>query len=75
MIYLVRRTATRLFDLSARRNGPAGIELSEPIKKTIESRRKAILNELAERQAAWLDEEMEKLDNWPMTSVLVRRLI
>ena len=57
-------TAMRLFDLPAHRNGPAGIELSDLIKKTIESRRKSILNEMAERQAAWFDDEMEKLDNW-----------
>jgi ERCC4-related helicase len=59
-----QRTTMRLFDLPARKNGPAGVELSETIKQAIESRRKAILNELAERQAAWFDEEMEKLDNW-----------
>ena len=59
-----QKTAMRLFDLPARKNGPAGIELSEPIRKTIEGRRKAILNELAERQAAWFDDEMEKLDYW-----------
>lgn len=32
--------------------------------RIIESERKAILEELATRQAAWFDEEMDKLDNW-----------
>ena len=39
-------------------------QVSQSIRKTIESRRKAILNELAQRQAAWFDDEMEKLDHW-----------
>jgi hypothetical protein len=54
----------RLFELPARENGAADLSLPEPVRKTVERQRKAILDELAARQSAWLDEEMEKLDNW-----------
>jgi hypothetical protein len=38
--------------------------LPEAVRQNIEKERKAILDEMAARQSAWFDEEMDKLDNW-----------
>lgn len=56
--------AMRLFELPARKNGSAELTLPDALKKTVEKQRKTILDEMAARQSAWFDEEMEKLDNW-----------
>ena len=58
------RAAMRLFELPARKNGAADLSLPDSIQSTVEKERKAILDEMAARQSAWFDEEMEKLDNW-----------
>lgn len=58
------RAAMRLFELPARKNGAADLSLPDSIRSTVEKERKAILDEMAARQSAWFDEEMEKLDNW-----------
>lgn len=58
------RAAMRLFELPARKNGAADLSLPESIRSTVEKERKAILDEMAARQSAWFDDEMDKLDNW-----------
>ncbi len=56
------KAAMRLFELPARKNGAADLNPPEPVKQIVEKQRKAILDELAARQSAWFDEEIEKLD-------------
>ena len=58
------KTAMRLFELPARKNGVADLRPPESMSSTIELERKAILDEMAARQSAWFDDEMDKLDNW-----------
>ena len=54
----------RLFELPARKNGAADLQLPENLKQVVKTERKTILDEMAARQSAWFDEEMDKLDNW-----------
>jgi hypothetical protein len=54
----------RFFELPAHKNSAAELAPPEAVRETVETQRKIILDELAERQSAWFDEEMEKLDNW-----------
>lgn len=63
-VRLDQKTAMRLFDLPARTAGEAELAAPDAVRKAIESRRKAILDDLAQRQSHWFDEEMDKLDNW-----------
>lgn len=63
-VRLEPNAALRLFELPARKNGATDLNLPEPVKQTVEKQRKVILDELAARQSAWFDEEIEKLDNW-----------
>lgn len=58
------KTAMRLFELPARKNGAAELRLPEALSRTVHGQRKAILDDMAARQSAWFDEEMDKLDNW-----------
>jgi hypothetical protein len=59
------RAAIRLFELPAHKNSSttSGLSLPAAIKQTVEMQRKAILDDMATRQSAWFDEEIEKLDN------------
>jgi len=56
--------AMRLFELPTRKNGVAELKATDSLKGVIEGERKRILDELAARQSAWFDDEMDKLDNW-----------
>lgn len=58
------KAAMRLFELPARTNGSAELTLPDAVKQTVEKERKTILDDMAARQSAWFDEEIEKLDNW-----------
>jgi len=58
------KTAMRLFELPAKKNGQAELRLPESLAATVETQRRTILDEMAARQSAWFDDEMEKLDNW-----------
>jgi len=58
------KTAMRLFELPARKSGSADLRPPEAVSKTVERERKIILDEMAARQSAWFDDEMDKLDNW-----------
>ncbi|MGC0389154.1 SNF2-related protein [Bradyrhizobium sp. USDA 241] len=58
------KAAMRLFELPARTNGASELSLPDPVKQTVESERKTILDGMAARQSAWFDEEIDKLDNW-----------
>lgn len=58
------KAAMRLFELPARTNGAAELTLPDPVNQSVTQERKTILDEMAARQSAWFDEEMEKLDNW-----------
>ena len=58
------KTAMRLFELPARKNGAAELRPPEAVSKTVEQERKTILDEMAARQSVWFDDEMDKLDNW-----------
>jgi ERCC4-related helicase len=58
------KAAMRLFELPARKNGAAELRLPEAVSQIVAKQRKAILDEMAARQSAWFDEEMDKLDNW-----------
>jgi ERCC4-related helicase len=61
---LEQQAAMRLFDLPAQTHGPVGFDLPESVRTKVEGQRASILEELAQKQAKWFDEEMEKLDNW-----------
>ncbi|WP_198366382.1 hypothetical protein [Roseomonas sp. KE0001] len=54
----------RLFELPARIDGTADLTLPDPVRQVVESEHTAILDDMAARQSAWFDDEMEKLDNW-----------
>ncbi len=56
--------AMRLFELPARIDGAAELKLPASVQQTVESERKMILDDMAARQSAWFDDEIEKLDNW-----------
>ena len=58
-----RNTAMRLFYSPSRKVGDNGLEIPEAIRRGIDARREAVMRELAERQAPWFDEEMDKPDN------------
>lgn len=58
------KAALRLFDLPVRKNGSTSLCAPEALSRTIEADRQTILDEMATRQSAWFDDEMEKLDNW-----------
>lgn len=57
-------TAMRLFELPARKDGSADAIVPEALAANVEKERKTILDDMAARQAAWFDDEMDKLDNW-----------
>lgn len=61
---LDQKAAMRLFELPARTNGAAELTLPDLVKQAVDKERKSILDDMAARQSAWFDEEMEKLDNW-----------
>lgn len=63
-VRLDAKAAMRLFELPARKNGAADLRLPQTVSETVQKQRKAILDEMAARQSAWFDEEIEKLDNW-----------
>jgi hypothetical protein len=58
------KTAMRLFELPSRKKDEIEPVPSEAVKQTVETERKAILDEMAARQSTWFDQEMEKLDSW-----------
>ncbi len=59
------KTAMRLFELPARKNGAADLRTARSASTRLSTRqRKTILDEMAARQSAWFDDEMDKLDNW-----------
>ena len=58
------KAAMRLFELPAERNGGASLQAPEALIRIVEADRQSVLDELAARQAAWFDDEMEKLDHW-----------
>jgi SNF2 family DNA or RNA helicase len=62
--WLDQKAAMRLFDLPAKKNGQADLRVPENLGAMIEKHRKVILDDLAARQSAWFDDEMDKLDNW-----------
>lgn len=58
------KAAMRLFELPARMDGAAELRLPDAARHHVDNERKTILDDMAARQSAWFDEEMEKLDNW-----------
>lgn len=58
------KIAMRLFELPARKTGVTIVQSSEAVRQIVDSQRGAVLDEMATRQSTWLDEEMQKLDNW-----------
>lgn len=58
------KAAMRLFELPVKQNSAANLTALERVPKIIAAERQSVLEELAERQASWFDDEMEKLDNW-----------
>lgn len=56
--------AMRLFEIPARQNGAADLQLPQAVKAAVDDQRQAILDEVARRQSTWFDDEMEKLDHW-----------
>ena len=58
------KAAMRLFELPARIDGAAELTLPDPVRQAIDAERKSILDDMAARQSAWFDEEIDKLDNW-----------
>lgn len=61
---LKHKAAMRLFKLPSKINSQADLAAPASVKRIVENERKVILDELATRQAAWFDDEMDKLDNW-----------
>lgn len=58
------KTAFRLFELPARNRTQGSAAAPTSIFEALDAQHEAILQELAERQSLWFDQEMEKLDNW-----------
>ena len=58
------KAAMRLFELPARKKEATELRPADALKQSVDRERKVILDELAARQSAWFDEEIEKLDNW-----------
>jgi ERCC4-related helicase len=58
------RTAMRLFELPASKDDSADLRRPEAVQDSIAKQRAALLEEMAGRQSAWFDEEIDKLDNW-----------
>jgi superfamily II DNA or RNA helicase len=58
------KTAMRLFDLPVRQEKATVQGMDETVSQSIQQQRNAVLNDIAVRQAAWFDDELEKLDNW-----------
>lgn len=58
------KAARRLFDLPARKRRDGAVAPSPVIETALDDQQKAILAALAEQQAEWFDEEMDKLDHW-----------
>lgn len=58
------KAAARLFELPVKARADNSIAPTEELLAGVESRKKAILEELATVQSQWFDEEMDKLDNW-----------
>jgi len=56
--------ARRLFDLPARQQADARVTMPDAISTALDMRHAEILEELAQRQSEWFDQEMEKLDHW-----------
>jgi len=61
---LESKVARRLFDLPCQKVSAKQVHATEAIQHAIEARKQKILDDLAARQSAWFDEEMEKLDYW-----------
>lgn len=58
------KAAMRLFELPAHKKFATELRPPDAVQQSVDKERKLILDELAARQSAWFDEEMEKLDNW-----------
>ncbi|MEN5247286.1 SNF2-related protein [Brucella pseudintermedia] len=58
------KAAMRLFELPVRINGTAELQLPENVRHMVDTQRQSILDDMAARQSAWFDDEMDKLDNW-----------
>jgi superfamily II DNA or RNA helicase len=58
------KAARRLFDLPARQLRDGVVAVSPAVETVLDGQREAILAAVAEQQAVWFDEEMEKLDHW-----------
>jgi superfamily II DNA/RNA helicase len=58
------KTAYRLFEMPARNRQERCAGPTDAILSGLEAQHQAILQDLAERQSLWFDQEMEKLDNW-----------
>jgi SNF2 family DNA or RNA helicase len=56
--------AKRLFELPVRKTGALDLRLPDAVKATVDTQRQSILDEMAARQSAWFDDEIDKLDNW-----------
>ncbi len=54
----------RLFELPCASAASEGIARSGKLEKAIETTKSTILDDLAQRQSEWFDEEMDKLDKW-----------
>jgi len=54
----------RFFDLPSRVDNKQEVHLPEKLKSETALRKKVILNDIAVKQAAWFDEEIEKLNFW-----------
>ncbi|WP_239988541.1 helicase-related protein [Paramagnetospirillum kuznetsovii] len=57
-------TARRLFELPCSITGHQSVPAAPAVTKSIEKRKGEILEALAQRQSAWFDEEIDKLDKW-----------
>jgi len=57
-------TAMRLFEMPSRMSGAADLQPPQTVKAEVEAQRKDIIDEMAQRQSTWFDEEIDKLDNW-----------
>lgn len=63
-IHVDPKAAMRLFELPSTANGKAPLQAPDAVRQKIEAQRKTALDEMAARQSAWFDEEMDKLDSW-----------
>ena len=62
--HLPEMSVRRLFDIPASVSKVEPLNVPDRLKKDVNKQKKAILEDIAQRQAVWFDEEIDKLNFW-----------